>query len=218
MQALTLSAKWYGAGEGDPQRPGFSPYNAHNRLALQAVLGIAKPEDAELARQAGKIACARYTTSRDFYDMIMAGDGELIAGIIDGNLMREIKAGDGSDAAQAIIECYTRLGDRLPKSLRQFDSVVNQIKLLKTFTEKRADTEKRKDLKLVNLAKNLGRIAAALDPSASSGANDAKTGPSPGDDEDKTPPGGGGKGGAKKAKPKTAPKTKAPRGGKRPKK
>ena len=58
-QALVLSAKWYEAGEGDPQQPDFSPYNAQNRLALQAVLGIAKPEDAELARHAGRIARVR---------------------------------------------------------------------------------------------------------------------------------------------------------------
>ena len=103
LQALALSAKWYGVGEGDPQQPGFSPYIAQNRLALQAVLGIVKLEDAELARHAGKIAHARYASSRNFWDLIMAGDGKLIAAIIDGNLMREPKAGDGSDAAQAII-------------------------------------------------------------------------------------------------------------------
>ena len=94
-QALVLSAKWYEAGEGDPQQPGFSPYNAQNRLALQAVLGIAKPEDAELARHAGRIARARYATSRDFWDMIMAGDGELIAGIIDQSLMEASEEGWG---------------------------------------------------------------------------------------------------------------------------
>jgi len=44
------------------------------------------------------------------------------------------------------------------------------------------------------------------------------TGPSSGDDDSKTPPDEGGKGSAKKAKLKAAPKTKAPRGGKRPKK
>jgi hypothetical protein len=71
---------------------------------------------------------------------------------------------------------------------------------------------------LDNLAKNLGRIAASLDPSASPGANDAKAGSLRVDDEDKTPPGGGGKGSAKRAKPKAASKTKAPRAGKRTKK
>ena len=217
-QALVLSAKWYEAGEGDPQQPGFSPYNAQNRLALQAVLGIAKPEDVELARHAGRIARLEYTTSRDFWDMIMAGDGELIAGIIDQSLMEAPKKDGEFDAARAIIDCYTALGDQLPKSLRQFDSVVTQIKLLKTFTDKRAKAEARDDLKLDNLAKNLGRIAAALDPSASPGANDAKAGSLRVDDEDKTPPGGGGKGSAKRAKPKAASKTKAPRAGKRTKK
>jgi len=44
------------------------------------------------------------------------------------------------------------------------------------------------------------------------------TGASFTDDEDKTPPGRGVKGSPKRAKPKAAPKTKAPRGGKRHKK
>jgi CHAT domain-containing protein/pimeloyl-ACP methyl ester carboxylesterase len=218
-QALALSAKWYETGEGDPHQPGFSPYNAQNRLALQAVLGIAtNPEDAKLARQAGKIAHARYATSRDFYDMIMVGDGELIAGIIDKSLMKAFKVGDKLDAAEAVIKCYTELVKELPKSMRQFDSVVTQIKLLKTFMEKRAKAETREDLDLDNLAKNLGRIAAALESSAAAGAKDAKTGAPPADDEEKTPPGRGGKGSAKRAKSKTAPKTKVPRSGKRPKK
>ncbi|MGB5620317.1 MAG: CHAT domain-containing protein, partial [Desulfobacterales bacterium] len=217
-QALVLSAKWYEAGEGDPQKPGFRPYNAQNRLALQAVLGIAKPEDAELARQAGKIARARYATSRDFWDMIMAADGELIAGIIDQSLMDAPKKDGEFDAARAIIDCYTAVGDRLPKSLRQFDSVVKQIELLKTFTEKRAKAKKREDLKLDNLAKNLGRIAAALEPSSSAGGNDAETVTSTGKDDSKKLPVEGRKGRPKKATSKAATKTKAPRGGKRPKK
>jgi hypothetical protein len=106
----------------------------------------------------------------------------------------------------------------LPKSMRQFDSVVKQITLLEKFVRKRHKAEESKDQALVNLAQNLGRIAAALDPSTATGANDAKAGSSLTDDEDKTPPGRGGKGSAKRAKPKASPKTKAPQGGKRRKK
>ena len=219
-EALALSAKWYETGEGNPRQPNFSPYSAQNRLALQAVIGAAKPEDAELARLAGKIARERYPTSRDFWDMMMAGDGELIGGIIDQSLMAAPKEEREFDAARAIIDGYAELGDQVPKSRREFDSVVSQIALLKSFVEKRAAAEALKDQKLENLAINLGRIAAALGSSVPAGGNGAETGPLPDDDDDegKAPPGKGGKGSAKKAGAKAAPKTSAPKGGKRPKK
>ena len=46
-EALVLSAECYETGEGTPRQPNFSPYNAQNRLALQAVIGTAKPGDAD---------------------------------------------------------------------------------------------------------------------------------------------------------------------------
>ena len=92
------------------------------------------------------------------------------------------------------------------------------LTFLEKFGRRRYKAEESKNQALANLARNLGCIAAALDPSTAAGGSDIKTGPSSGDGDSKTLPDEGGKNSAKKAKPKAAPKTKAPRGGKRPKK
>ena len=217
-QALDQSAQWYQKAEGNPYQPDFSPYNMQNRLALQAVIGTAKPEDAELARLAGRIARERYSSSRDFWDMIMAGDGELIARIIDGSLGKRPKVVDGTDPVQTIIDCYKQLQDQLPRNIREFDSVVTQIKLLKTFVVKRAEAEKPRTSELTNLALSLGRIATALGAYTPTSRNGPETGPSPADDEDSVPPGEEGAGSAMKAEAKGTPKASAPRGRKKPKK
>jgi len=161
-QALTLSVEWYRIAEGRPGQPDFSPYLVQNRLAMQAVLGTAEAASAELARDAGKTARERYQSSRDFWDLIMVGDGELIAGIIDGSMSTRPAA---DDATQAVIDCYRQLQEQLPRNQREFDSVVTQVNLLKRFVEKRAVVDTNRERELGYLAANLGRIASALDPS-----------------------------------------------------
>jgi tetratricopeptide (TPR) repeat protein len=208
QQALTLSAQWYATGEGNLHQPDFNAYNAQNRIALQAVLGTATPEDAKLARHAGQLARERFVNSREFWDMIMVGDGELIAGMIDESLMKAPRRQGEFDAARAIINRYTELTDQLPKSMREFDSVVKQILLLKDFVQQRAAAEKRKAPKLKILAKNLGRIAAALDPSTAAGAGTTTAEPSSSDAGDQSPLIRAGHGRLRKAKPKPASKTK----------
>jgi CHAT domain-containing protein/pimeloyl-ACP methyl ester carboxylesterase len=217
-QALDQSIQWYQKVEGKPDQPDFSPYNVQNRLALQAVLGTVKPDDAELALLAGRTARKRFEASRQFWDLVMVGDGELIARFIDGSLGKRPKVGDSADAVQTVIDCYKQLQDQLPRNIREFDSVVTQIKLLQTFVFKRSAAEKTKTRELTNLAVNLGRIAAALEPSSSASGNDTKTDLSTGKDDSKKPPVEGRKGRPKKVLSKAATKAKAPQGGKRAKK
>ncbi len=137
-QALEQSITWYRRGEGTVGEAGFSPCNLQNRLALQAVLGTAAPEDAALAERAGEIAQQRYATSRDYFDLIMPADGMLIARLIDRSL--EGKAAD--QAEKAIIDCYADVRQQLPESARQLDSVIRRIRLLAHFADLRAREER----------------------------------------------------------------------------
>jgi hypothetical protein len=170
-KALELSTDWYGKGEGEYGRSGFEPYNVQNRLALKAILGIADMSDAEQVRHIGEFTRRRYFETRDVWDLIMTGDGELIAAIIDKHLMETSQKHVPCDSVIKIIDRYKRLMKTLPKSKREFDSVVTQVRLLKKFVEKRkAFIEEQKSAEegqlqeLKNLADNLGRIAKALDP------------------------------------------------------
>jgi hypothetical protein len=211
-QALEQSARWYQRVEGEPHQPDFKPYNVQNRLALQAVLGTAKPEDADLARLAGRTARRRFESSRKPWDLIMVGDGELIARIIDQSLTKPPASGREPDAARIVIDCYTQLVEQLPQSRRQFDSVLKQIDLLKTFAQERAQAEASHRPALNRLAENLDRIARALKPPVSPGSNPSAAGSSAGETRDRVSPKKSAKGRAKK----TAPKRKPPKGGKRP--
>jgi CHAT domain-containing protein/pimeloyl-ACP methyl ester carboxylesterase len=213
-QALEQSVQWYQKAEGEPYQPDFKPYNVQNRLALQAVLGTAQPEDADLARLAGYTAHKQFESSRKFWDLIMAGDGELIARIIDKSLMKPPASKGEPDAVQNVIDCYTQLVEQVPQSMRQFDSVVKQIDLLKTFAKKRARAEASNRPALKRLAGNLSRIAGALKPPVSPGNSVSETGPSAGETRDRVSPKKSAKGRARKMPPKRKP----PKGGKRPKK
>jgi hypothetical protein len=130
-EALEQSMKWYKRGEGDPQLPHFSPYNCINRLALQAVLGDASPADAPLATRVGKIAASRYLQSRDYFDVVMEADGQLITRLLDGSLQQPNTAA----VEQAIITHYRNLREKLPETQRWLDSVLSQIALLAGFYE-----------------------------------------------------------------------------------
>jgi len=155
-QALEQAARWYEKGEGHPNQSGFSPYCAQNRLALQAVLGSTGLEEAALALQAGEIARQRYAHSRDYFDLIMADDGVLIARLMDGSLLAR-----PDDAEREILGCYRDIRERLPETERKLDSALTQIRLLATFVKKRAAAEAGAE-EPAKLAERLRRIADLL--------------------------------------------------------
>jgi CHAT domain-containing protein/pimeloyl-ACP methyl ester carboxylesterase len=160
-QALQESVKWYQRGEGVPGEPGFSPYAMQNRLALQAVLGTAKPEDAALALRAGDIARERYATSRDYFNLIMAADAMLLARLLDGSLQQ----GRADAVEREIIESYRNIREQLPESVRQLSSVLTQLRLLAGFLDAKEQAEPGppEPGRPSEIAKRLRRIADALE-------------------------------------------------------
>lgn len=156
-QALEQAALWYEKGEAHPNQSGFSPYCAQNRLALQAVLGNTGPEEAALALQAGEMARQRYARSRDYFDLIMAADGVLIARLIDRSLLAR-----PADAEREILGCYRDIREQLPETERKLDSVLTQIRLLATFVKKRATAEAGTE-EPAKLVERLRRIADLLE-------------------------------------------------------
>jgi hypothetical protein len=166
--ALEQSAQWYQRGEGDPQLPSFSAYNCQNRLALQAILGIASSEDAQLAMRAGEIAADRYARSRDYFDAIMLADGWLIARLIDGSLQKPNAKGARA-VEQEIVEHYQSVRAKLPETARWFDSALSQIKLLAHFYQVREESQEGKHARV---AERLRRIATALEEAEQTPASD----------------------------------------------
>jgi hypothetical protein len=160
-EALEQSVQWYKLGEGDLQLPNFSVYNCQNRLALQAVLGVISPADAQLAIRAGKIAAGRYLQSRDYFDVVMEADGQLIACLLDGSLQQPNTAA----VEQAIVTHYRNVREKLPETLRWSDSVLSQIALLAGFYEAQGTDR-------AAVARSLRRIHAMLAGTVGAGASD----------------------------------------------
>jgi hypothetical protein len=128
LETLRHSRDAYAAGESDPRSAQFDPYPALNRLQLAGLLRDFKPEDTEplvqIAKRCADLARQRFAVSYDFFDAVMAADAELAIRMIDGSL---------KESTAALSDTYIESVSGVPKSARQFDSVVRQIELLARF-------------------------------------------------------------------------------------
>ncbi|MEF8698010.1 MAG: CHAT domain-containing protein [Candidatus Accumulibacter sp. UW20] len=133
--ALQQSAVHYQAGEGKPGEASFRPYNALNRLAMQALVveeegqRQAAIELARCCRQAA--AAAAQARSATLWDAIMAPESLLIEHLLDGKLLQADEAGE--QAFSAIACAYDETLSNLTVKPLELDSVVTQLRLLSRF-------------------------------------------------------------------------------------
>lgn len=172
LNSLERSVAWYARGEGAAGEPGFNPYCALARLGLQAALGVRQRDDVErdveLALRAGEIARDRYAETRDYFDLIMAGDSQRIARLLDGSLAADEKPVPPSaratateraePAVQAIVAAYKGLRAELPENPRNWNSVLSEIESLAAIFKLRPT----QDGATARVIERLGRIAAIL--------------------------------------------------------
>jgi len=135
--ALDESAASYARGEGTPQRPGFSAYNALNRLALQAVsagfAGAPARRDAvDLARQCGVAVLAESGADDGPWKVVMQADAVLVEKLCSNELGARGKA--GAEARAEVQNAYENLVAKLLIKPWNFDSVVYQMRLLAGFS------------------------------------------------------------------------------------
>jgi hypothetical protein len=96
-----------------------------NRLQLDGLLGdvhaARQTELTQLANRCKGIARERFTISYDFFDAVMVADAELAIRMIESTL---------AGSADTLAETYCDAVAGVPRSARQFDSVVKQLLLL----------------------------------------------------------------------------------------
>lgn len=148
--ALDNARDWYKKGEGEPGKPGFTPYCALNRLMLDALLR--GPDASGLARKAGEAARAKFRESRDYWDAMMPADARVAEAIFAGVLEDDAQAPRTIDA---LVGCYRQARSSLIEDARSWDSVVKQIVILAAL----ADALERKVL-----AERLRGLASRLKP------------------------------------------------------
>lgn len=132
------SAAAYGKGEGLPGEPGFRPYHALNRLALEAVLTkdeAAAAETIDLVRYCQSAAHNAYRCNGSLWDAVMAPEAMLVESLLDRRLLQE---GDsGQSAFEEVARGYDESLAKLTLKPREVDSVVAQICLLSRFCDAR---------------------------------------------------------------------------------
>jgi hypothetical protein len=130
------------------------PYPTLNRLQLDGLLGGLDPakqsELTQLANRCAEIARRRFVEGYDFFDAVTAADAQLAVRMIDGTLA------DAADIAKAYLDAMASV----PKSARQSDSVLTQIRLLASFYGVRGSENDRR------CEEALSRIGQELDPAS----------------------------------------------------
>ena len=163
-QALKASVEAYRRAEGVPERDGFSPYNALNRLALEALssdFGSSEARNAavQLAQRCGAAVQAAIAASTDPWNAVMQPEAILVAQLCSGALG---EAGDVGEAAQKLV--LASYADALSKLIIkpwQLDSVVTQLELLAGFS---SALRKGKDVARKRIADRLLELARQLQP------------------------------------------------------
>jgi hypothetical protein len=138
QRSLADAVEAYRRGEGAAGDSRFRPYNALNRLALDALTpwrGGERERDAavEFARQCRQAATQDFARSRTFWDAIMQPEALLVECLLDGSLAQ---SGDAGQAAlKHVIQAYSEALSNLTATPRELDSVVSQMNLLATFCD-----------------------------------------------------------------------------------
>lgn len=127
-EALTCARDAYARCEGRPgASPDWNPYNAINRLQLDALLGT-EANYAEAAEVCGRAARARFEHTYDFFDAVMSADAELALWLHSGE-----KSADG------LADTYRDAIKGVTATARELDSVTAQIRILGELLKCRGD-------------------------------------------------------------------------------
>jgi CHAT domain-containing protein len=167
-QALSDSAEAYRAAERSPDSGQFAPYQALNRLALEALTPEAPqaPRSAaiEMARQCGQVAARTFATSFDPWDEVMQPEALLVERMLDGTL-----AANGASGALVLAElerAYDASFGHVTVKPPQIDSIVVQMELLSRFADALAitGTDVARTAQLHRLANRLLALVQHLQP------------------------------------------------------
>lgn len=142
QQALVDAREAYRQGEGVAGDARFKPYNALNRLALDALTPWPEKEDERDAAVAAAVAFARqcrqaaaqdFGRSRTFWDAIMQPEALLVERLLDGSLGQ---LGDaGKVALNEVLQAYREALSNLTATPTELDSMVSQMNLMATFCD-----------------------------------------------------------------------------------
>jgi len=134
LAALEKSRRAYASCEGTTSDEDFNPYAMLNRLQLDGILGgLSANEVSErvhLAGQCARSARQRFARTYSFWDAVMSADAQLAKRLLDRSL---------PNSAEVLVKSYQEAIERVPKSARELDSVVKQLRLFAKFLRPKDD-------------------------------------------------------------------------------
>ncbi len=164
-KALTNSVEAYRSAEGTADDGRLNPYNALNRLALDAMTqwdtAANQAAAIALAQQCKQAAEQAYQSSNEIWDAVMVPEAVLVERLLDASLG---KAGDDGQAAfDAVLDAYTEALQNVTIKPSELDSVVSQMELLSRFYD--AKYVVRNEAALKRGADRLIELVQRLQPS-----------------------------------------------------
>jgi len=156
LEALTGSAEAYRLAERVPDSGEYSPHQALNRLALEALIAPDGGRDAaiEVARQCAR-AAQKIAHADEPWEEIMQPEALLVERLLDGRLAEAGEAGDG--ALAELQRAYDESLTNVVMKPAQIDSMASQMALLARFARALALGEAGKPRQAM-----LGRLADRL--------------------------------------------------------
>jgi CHAT domain-containing protein len=167
-KVLHKSAEAYKEAEGVSFDYSFDPYASINHMQLSGVLGEPVANAQQLIEKCQESARRNFQKTLDFFPAVMVADAEVAA-----YLLAPLEASSDEDSPNFVdqvsdlVDYFENSVKDVPRTSRQFHTVIQQLLCLAAFMEKRADPkggEKNKDLrvKIMERSRVLDAVATEL--------------------------------------------------------
>ncbi len=169
-KVLIESANAYKEGEGISFGYDFDPYACINHMQLSGVLGIEVKNSQQQIEKSQESSRRSFKKNLNFFPAVMVADAEVAAFL----LKPYPKASDGKagqetpkvlEQADLLINYFKDAVEGVPRTGREFNSVVQQLICLSTFLRKRADSitrSRRKGSETKTQIKNKSKVLEAV--------------------------------------------------------
>jgi len=167
---LEASAEAYKEGEGVSFDYNFDPYASINHMQLSGVLGVRVNNSQQQIEKSQEAARRNFLKTLDFFPAVTVADAEVAAYLlVPIDVKTPIDANAVSEQVVVLLNYFEAAVNAVPRSSRQFNTVVQQLYCLSVFLKKRAEpvrgdkrSEKAVKARILERSNVLDGLAIAL--------------------------------------------------------
>ena len=165
-EVLHESAEAYKEAEGVSFDYSFDPYASINHMQLSGVLGEEVENAQQLIEKSQESARRNFQKTLNFFPAVMVADAEIAAYLLGPALIvEESEPVEFDDQVTRLVKCFEDAVKDIPRTNREFRSVVQQLFCLAAFMKKRAEPksrEKRKDKEEKKIVMEKSKVLEAV--------------------------------------------------------